>query len=180
MGSPGPQGRSRIGRESTRLCAYGASPGPPIGDCALMVEIAGTSPAMTESAATSFAPVTSCRIFGWSAFAVETARPPLDVLIPPRRAHYGRKTAILEDGKVYLARLFGDFSRSKPIAYNCWWCLTFEAGSRKQIGRLPRKRKHAISVRCFLLYVVFLTHPARQGELHRKQSFKTRKTAPHW
>jgi hypothetical protein len=58
---------------------------PPNGHCALTGKIAGTSPAMTVLAATSFASVTSC-VFGWSAFVVETTRSPLDVLIPPRRA----------------------------------------------------------------------------------------------
>ena len=65
------------GEGATRLdLAYGAYLGPPdSGHCALMVEIAGTSPAMTNLAATSFAPVTTCRIFGWSPLTVETTAP---------------------------------------------------------------------------------------------------------
>src|SRR4029077_16902562 len=39
------------GVHAALLCAYGACPGPPHGHCALMVEIAGKTPAITESAA---------------------------------------------------------------------------------------------------------------------------------
>jgi hypothetical protein len=139
---------------------------PPNGHCALMVEIAGTSPAMTESAATSFAPVTSCRIFGWSAFAVETTRPSLDVLIRRGMPTTVGKARFGEDGKVYPARLFGDFSRSKRVRYTLWWCFDARA-LPGQIGSRPT------SVIVFL-YVIFLTHAARHGQL-QKQSFQTRK-----
>src|SRR5262249_44150394 len=137
--------------------AYGACPGPPHGHCALMVEIAGKTPAITESAATSFAPVTSCRIFlDGPPLQSKTTRPSLDVLIPPRRAHYGRKRTIREDRKVYLARLFGDFSRSKRAAHISWWCLAFAACRRAQaIG----KAAHQTEIILFR-YVVFPTHRA--------------------
>jgi hypothetical protein len=56
------QGRVRGSPRGLNLCPWSLSQTSQR-HCATMVEIAGTTPAMTESAATSFAPVTGYRIF---------------------------------------------------------------------------------------------------------------------
>ena len=90
----------------------GACPGPPHGHGARMVKIAATSPAMTQSAATSFAPVTSCR-FWMVRLGSRNNPPPSEVLIRPGVPTTVGKGRFGKTQKAYLARLFGDFPRFK-------------------------------------------------------------------
>jgi hypothetical protein len=93
---------------------------PPNGHCALMVEIAGTSPARVSLL---------LRVAGfWMVCLCSRNNPPLLVGCPdpPRHATTVGKARFGEDGKVCPVRLFGDFSRSKRVRYTLRWCLTLE------------------------------------------------------
>jgi hypothetical protein len=53
-----------------------------------------------------------------------------------------------------MARLFGDFSGYKRVAYPSWWCLTLKAGTLADaIGKA--------TVIALFRYVVFPTHAAQ-------------------